>query len=96
MSISEELLHAFPDEAQRAHMTVILSRLMAAETLVELIWAEELLKAKSPVEEAEDLRASILGKMTYDPDDPVESMTADALAERFDKIVEHVKTLHKG
>ena len=90
---SRRIVTDFPED-QAAHITILLGRIMALETLIDMLWTNELAKTDDPESEAEELKETILNDLViYDPDDPVEDQACDALETRLDSIAHRVMSL---
>lgn len=73
--------------------SVLIGKVMALETLVELLWAHELSKEDDPVKEAQDFKTETLDLVLFDPEVPNQAEAVHQLNERFDFILERVKSL---
>ena len=80
-------------EYQEARITTLLGKIIGLETLIDMLWTNELAKTDDPQFEAEELKETILNDLViYDPDDPVEEQAFDALETRLDSIAHRVRS----
>lgn len=93
MKAVEELLQGVADEQIEPHSIVLRARLIAVETLLEMLWTHELSKVEDPVGEAEQLKETVLGLVRYDEDDVYERLSFESLEERLDSIIHRVSHL---
>lgn len=88
-----ELIQEIADEQIEPHSIVLRARLTAVETLLDMLWTHELSKVDNPVKEAQDLKETVLGLVTYDEDDVYEQLSFEYMEERLDSIIDRVSHL---
>ncbi len=88
-----ELIQEIADEQIEPHSIVLRARLTAVETLLDMLWTNELSKVEDPVKEAQDLKETVLGLVTYDEDDVYEQLSFEYMEERLDSIIDRVSHL---
>lgn len=88
-----ELIQEIADEQIEPHSIVLRARLAAVETLLDMLWTNELSKVEDPVKEAQELKETVLGLVTYDEDDVYEQLSFEYMEERLDSIIDRVSHL---
>ncbi len=93
MKSIEELIQGVADEQIEPHSIVLRAKLTAVETLLDMLWTNELSKAEDPVGEAKDLKETVLGLVKHNEDDVYEQLSFEYLEERLDSIIHRVSHL---
>ena len=93
MKAMGELIQEIADEQIEPHSIVLRAKLTAVETLLDMLWTNELSKTEDPVKEAQDLKETVLGLVTYDEDDVYEQLSFEYMEERLDSIIHRVNHL---
>lgn len=93
MKAMGELIQEIADEQIEPHSIVLRARLTAVETLLDMLWTNELSKVEDPVKEAQELKETILGLVRYDEDDVYEQLSFEYMEERLDSIIDRVSHL---
>ena len=93
MKAMGELIQEIADEQIEPHSIVLRARLTAVETLLDMLWTNELSKVDNPVKEAQDLKETVLGLVTHDEDDVYEQLSFEYMEERLDSIIDRVSHL---
>ena len=88
-----ELIQEIADEQIEPHSIVLRTRLTAVETLLDMLWTNELSKVDNPVKEAQDLKETVLGLVTYDEGDVYEQLSFEYMEERLNSIIDRVSHL---
>ncbi len=93
MKAFEELIQGVADEQIEPHSIVLRAKLSAVETLLDMLWTNELSKTEDPIKEAQDLKETVLGLIKYDEDDVYEQLSFEYMEERLDSIIDRVSHL---
>ena len=93
MKTMGELIQEIADEQIEPHSIVLRARLTAVETLLDMLWTNELSKVEDPIKEAQELKETVLGLVTYDEDDVYEQLSFEYMEERLDSIIDRVSHL---
>ena len=80
------------DPTADAHVTMLLARIMSIETLLDMIWTNELARQDHPEEEAINLKESVLDLLVW-RDDPLRRAVYECVEERLDSIIKRVRSL---
>ena len=71
---------------------MLLARIMSIETLLDMIWTNELARQDHPEEEAINLKESVLDLLVW-RDDPLRRAVYECVEERLDSIIKRVRSL---
>ena len=93
MKAMGELIQEIADEQIEPHSIVLRAKLTAVETLLDMLWTNELSKTEDPVKEAQELKETVLGLVSYDEDDVYEQLSFEYMEERLDSIIDRVSHL---
>lgn len=94
MKAVEELIQEVADEQIEPHSIVLRAKITAIETLLDMLWTNELSKAEDPVGEAQELKETVLGLIEYNEDDVYEQLSFKYIEERLDSIIHRVSHQH--
>ena len=81
---------------QAPHIAVLLGRIKAVELLLARLYQAEIVRFEDPRKAAMDLRASVLGSLEGDPDDPVLAASVSSLEAFLDALVQRQPETGKG
>ncbi len=93
MKAVEELIQEVADEQIEPYSIVLRAKLTAIETLLDMLWTNELSKAEDPIREAQELKETVLGLVRYNKDDVYEQLSFEYIEERLDSIIHRVSHL---
>ena len=86
------IAEAFPLE-QSAHISILLGRLLAHQTLIDMLWTNVLADTDDPFGEAEELKDKIMSLLVTNPEDSVQNEAEDELERRLDAIIKRAESL---
>ena len=73
--------------------TVLLAKIMALETLLDMLWTDRFSRESNPVEEAKEFKSWVLSTIDYDPYGPLENTAYEMVEQRLDSILIRVGSL---
>ena len=93
MKTIDQLIQGAADEQIEPHSVVLRAKLTAVETMLDMLWVNEIAKEEDPLGEAKELKKTVIGLIRHNEDDVYEQLAFEYLEERLDSIVHRVRHL---